>query len=69
MNRIIKSVAKGYLEEFLDLVVKVCIESEGMESGQLVRILVEEIRSKRFYLQELDLVMVDEDNHVIDLIY
>jgi predicted N-acetyltransferase YhbS len=35
--------------------------SEGEESGKLVRSLVEEIRSKRFYAPELDLIMVDED--------
>lgn len=65
MNRIIKSAAKGYLEESLDLVERVFTESEGEESGKLVRSLVEEIRSKRFYLPELDLVMVDEQNRVI----
>ena len=65
MNRIIKSATKGYLEESLDLVERVFTESEGEESGKLVRSLVEEIRSKRFYLPELDLVMVDEYNNVI----
>ena len=65
MNRIIKSATDGYLEESLDLVEKVFTESEGEESGKLVRSLVEEIRNKRFYLPELDLVMVDEQNHVI----
>lgn len=65
MNRIIKSATKGYLEESLDLVERVFTESEGEESGKLVRSLVEEIRSKRFYLPELDLVMVDERNSVI----
>ena len=65
MNRFIKSAAKGYLEESLDLVERVFTESEGEESGKLVRSLVEEIRSKRFYLPELDLVMVDENNCVI----
>ena len=38
--------------------------SEGAESGELVRRLVEEIRVKRFYLPELELVMV-EDGEVI----
>lgn len=65
MTKIIKSAAKGYLEESLDLVERVFTESEGEESGKLVRSLVEEIRSKRFYLLELDLVMVDEHNCVI----
>ena len=65
MNRIIKSAAEGYLEVSLDLVEKVFTDSEGEESGKLVRSLVEEIRSKRFYLPELDLVMVNEENRVI----
>ena len=65
MNRIVKSAAEGYLEVSLDLVEKVFTDSEGEESGKLVRSLVEEIRSKRFYLPELDLVMVNEENRVI----
>ena len=65
MNRIIKSAAEGYLEESLDLVERVFTESEGEESGKLVRTLVEEIRSKRFYIPKLDLVMVDDENLVI----
>ena len=65
MNRIIKSAIEGYLEESLDLVERVFTDSEGEESGKLVRSLVEEIRSKRFYLPELDLVMVDENDCVI----
>ena len=48
MSRIIKSVTEGYLEESLDLVERVFTDSEGEESGKLVRSLVEEIRSKRF---------------------
>ena len=65
MNRIIKCTIPQYLNESLDLVERVFTESEGEESGKLVRSLVEEIRSKRFYLPELDLVMVDEHNNVI----
>ena len=65
MKRIIKCAGHQYLNETLDFVERVFTESEGEESGKLVRTLVEEIRSKRFYLPELDLVMVDEDSHVI----
>ena len=65
MNRIIKCATPQYLNESLDLVERVFTESEGEESGKLVRSLVEEIRSKRFYLPELDLVMVDGHNNVI----
>ena len=45
MERIIKSAVNGYLEESLDLVERVFTESEGEESGKLVRTLVGEIRS------------------------
>ena len=48
MERIIKSAAKNYWEESLHLVETVFTESEGEESGKLVRRLVEAIRSKRF---------------------
>ncbi len=65
MNRIIKTASQGYLSESLELVETVFTESEGLESGKLARSLVEEIRSKRFYLPELELVMSDEENSVI----
>lgn len=65
MNRIIKSAAEGYLEASLDLVERVFTESENEKEGKLVRSLVEEIRSKRFYLPQLDLVMVNEHDRVI----
>lgn len=65
MNRIIKSATPEYLDESLELVERVFTDSEGEESGKLVRSLVEEIRSKRFYVPELELVMVDENDGVI----
>jgi cellobiose phosphorylase len=67
MTRTIKSAQEGFLEESLDFVEKVFTESEDAESGKLVRSLVKEIRSKRFYVPELDFVMVDENNCVIGL--
>ena len=65
--RIIKSMEEKYLLPSLELVEKVFTESECAENGKLVRSLVEEIRSKRFYLPELELVMVDENDEVIGL--
>lgn len=65
MNRIIKCATPQYLKESLDLVERVFTDSEGIESGKTVRSLVEEIRSKRFYVPELELVMVDEHDCVI----
>lgn len=53
------------MQESLQLVENVFTASEGEASGKLVRTLVGEIRSKRFYLPELDLVMVDEQDQVI----
>ena len=60
--RIIKSMEDKYLVPALELVEKVFTESECAENGKLVRSLVEEIRSKRFYLPELELIMVDGDS-------
>ena len=65
MNRIIKCATPQYLNESLDLVERVFTDSEGEESGKIVRSLVEEIRSKKFYVPELELVMVDENDCVI----
>ena len=59
--RIIKYMEDKYLVPALELVEKVFTESECAENGKLVRSLVEEIRGKRFYLPELELIMVDSD--------
>ena len=66
--RIIKSMEEKYLTQATEFVGRVFTESEDAESGDLVRRLVEEIRSKRFYLPELDLVMVDAADRVIGLV-
>ena len=63
--RIIKSMEEKYLVLALELVEYVFTASESAEDGALVRALVEEIRSKRFYLRSLELIMVDEDDAVI----
>ena len=61
MKRIIKPMEDKYLRPSLELVETVFTEHSDAEEGNLVRRLVEEIRSKRFYLPELELVMVDGD--------
>ena len=61
MKRIIKSMEEKYLFPALELVETVFTEHSDAEEGKLVRTLVEEIRAKRFYLPELELVMVDGD--------
>ena len=63
--RTIKSIEEKYLIPALDLVEAVFTAHSDAEEGKLVRSLVEEIRSKRFYLPELELLMVDEADEVI----
>jgi predicted N-acetyltransferase YhbS len=53
-----------YLLPSLELVEKVFTEHENAEEGRTVRALVEEIRSKKYYLPELELLMI-EDGEVI----
>ena len=65
MTRTIKSMEEKYLIPSLDLVEAVFTAHENAEEGKMVRTLVEEIRSKRFYRPELELIMVDEQDEVI----
>lgn len=60
--RTVKAMEEKYLLPALELVEAVFTEHENGEEGKLVRSLVEEIRSKRFYLPQLELVMVDEND-------
>lgn len=62
MNRQIKCMEDKYLEPSLKLVERVFTAHENEKEGKLVRALVEEIRSKRFYIPELELLMVDADS-------
>ena len=66
--RTVKSMEEKYLLPALELVEKVFTDAECAENGKLVRSLVEEIRSKRWYLPELELVMVDEHDEVIGFV-
>ena len=61
MKRTIKSMENNYLQKSLELTETVFTEYDCAAEGRLVRTLVEEIRSKRFYLPELELIMVDSD--------
>ncbi len=63
--RTIKTIEEKYLTPTLDLVEQVFTAHSDAEEGALVRALVQEIRSKRFYLPELELVMVDENDSPI----
>ena len=65
MNKIIKSISKEYEIKALDMVEKVFTISECKENAIVVRQLIEEIRSKKFYLPELELIMVNENDEII----
>lgn len=65
MKREIKSMEPKYLKESLDLVEQVFTAYADAEEGRIVRSLVEEIRSKKYYLPELELLMVDGEDRVI----
>ena len=57
--RTIQSMEEKYLLPTLELVEQVFTDHESAEEGRLVRSLVEEIRSKKYYLPELELIMVE----------
>ncbi len=59
--RFIQSIEEKYRLPALELVEAVFTAHADAEEGKLVRSLVEEIRSKRFYLPELELIMVESD--------
>ncbi len=65
MQRIIKSMEGKYLQPSLELVENVFAEWDSPEEGRTVRSLVEEIRSKKYYLPELELIMVDETDRIL----
>ena len=67
MERIIRTVKADEFEKSALFVKKVFTESEDEESGTLVGSLVREIRSKKYYLPELDLIMTDENGEIIGL--
>lgn len=58
--RRIRTMEDKYLIPSLELVEAVFTAHENAREGKLVRSLVEEIRSKRCYLPQLELIMVDE---------
>lgn len=63
MRKII-SMEDKYLKPSLELVEKVFTEHENAEKGRAVRTLVEEIRSKKYYLPELELLMLEGEEPV-----
>ncbi len=65
MTRIIKSMENKYLQPSLDMVRRTFTNSETAEDAQIVVNIIEEIRSMKTYVQELELIMVDENDEVI----
>ena len=59
--REITAMKPEYLHSSLELVEQVFTEHENAQEGKLVRRLVEEIRSKKYYLPEMDLPSLDEE--------
>lgn len=64
---IIKSVTKEKMNDPLDFAEKVFTDSECAENGRPVRSLVPEIRSKKYYYPELDLITVNENDEIIGI--
>lgn len=65
MERVIKPMEDQYLLSSLKLVEDVFAESDSTEEGKTVRQLVEEIRTKKYYLPGLELIMLNEDDEMI----
>ena len=65
MQKIIKSMETKYLQPALELVEDVFTRWDTPEEGRTVRSLVEEIRAKKYYLPELELIMVNEDDLIL----
>ena len=65
MKRIIKAMENKYLTSSLELVEEVFAEYDSPEEARVVRQLVEEIRSKKYYIPKLELITVNEKDEVI----
>lgn len=65
MLRTVKQCTSRYKQSALELVQQVFTDYGGAEEGELTRRLVEEIRSKKYFVPELELVATDERDRVI----
>lgn len=65
INRTIKPVTGTYIEKSSDLVEAVFTAYENEAEGKTVRALVQEIRSKKYYIPELDLMAIDDNGEII----
>lgn len=65
MERMIKRVGIKYKEVALDFVENVFAEYHKSGSGKLERAIVSEIREKKYYLPELELIIVNELDEIV----
>lgn len=65
MNRTILPMDDTHREAALHLVEQVFTEHDNAEEGRLVRQLVEEIRAKKYYLPQLELMAVNDAGEII----
>lgn len=65
MERTIKNVDSKNFAQSARFVEAVFTDSEGKDAAGVVKKLVLEIRSKRFYLPELELIMVNETDDIL----
>ena len=65
MQKTIKPMETKYLLPSLELVEDVFTKWDSPEEGKMVRSLVEEIRAKKYYVPELELIMVNEDDLIL----
>lgn len=65
MIRVISSMEDKYLIPALDLIEGTFTQKHDHDEGMLVRNLVMEIRSKKYYIPKLELVMLDQSDNVI----
>ena len=65
MQRIIKPMEDRFLQPSLELVEDVFAQWDSPGEGRTVRSLVEGIRAKKYYLPELELIMVNEDDLIL----
>lgn len=63
--RFVNMIKEEQKEEAVKFVGKVFLDSEGEEASNLVMNLIREIRSKKYYVPELEIVMSDEKNNII----
>lgn len=65
MARIIKEISEPYKTPALDLIEEAFTDWRDETEGKMVRRFVEEIRSKRYYLPQLELICTDETGEII----